>query len=122
MPKKLKSSTTTKPVEIVGMLLPMHAGEVLREEFLIPLNISAYSVAKACKIPRTRIERLAREQAPVTADTALRLGRFFGTTAEFWMGLQAQYELRCAERGLRGKLLKIAPLRKPNRTKLEAAE
>jgi addiction module HigA family antidote len=100
----------------------MHAGEVLREEFLIPLNISAYSVAKACKIPRTRIERLAREQAPVTADTALRLSRFFGTTAEFWMGLQAQYELRCAERGLKGKLLKIAPLRKPNRTKLEAAE
>src|SRR5215217_6596744 len=71
----------------------IHPGEVLREEFLVPMKLSAYALAQACGVPRTRIERLAREETPVTADTALRLARYFGSTAEFWMGLQAQYDL-----------------------------
>src|SRR3982751_5996998 len=75
----------------------IHPGECLREEFLVPMNLTPYALAKACGVPRTRIERLAREETPVTADTALRLARYFGSTAEFWMGLQAQYDLERAQ-------------------------
>ena len=61
-------------------LAPVHPGEVLREDFLVPMSLTAYAVARACGVPRTRIERLAREETPVTADTALRLAKYFGTT------------------------------------------
>lgn len=76
--------------------LPVHPGEILREEFLLPMNLSPYAVAAACGVPRTRIERLAQDP-PVTADTALRLAKYFGTTPQFWMNLQAQYDLEVAE-------------------------
>jgi addiction module HigA family antidote len=62
-------------------------------KFLAPLNLKPYSLAKKLHIPRTRIERLVGEVAPVTPDTALRLAKFFGTTAEFWMSMQAAYDL-----------------------------
>ncbi|MDB5656595.1 MAG: virulence-associated protein [Tardiphaga sp.] len=62
-------------------LAPMHPGEVLREEFLLPLRMSAGALAKACGVPRTRMERLANGEAGITADTALRLAKAFGTTA-----------------------------------------
>ena len=69
-------------------LPPIHPGEVLREEFLIPMKLSAYAVAKACGVPRTRIERLLiREETPVTADTALRLAKALNTTPAFWMNI-----------------------------------
>jgi addiction module HigA family antidote len=71
-------------------LPPLHPGEILREEFLLPMQLTPYALAQACGVPRTRIERLAREETPVTADTALRLARYFGTSAEFWMNLQAR--------------------------------
>jgi addiction module HigA family antidote len=71
-------------------------GEVLREEFLLPMKLTPYAVARTCGVPRTRFERLAREETPVTADTALRLSRYFGTTPQFWMGMQAQYDLERA--------------------------
>jgi addiction module HigA family antidote len=74
----------------------VHPGKVLREEFLVPLGLSAYAVAAAINVPRTRVERVAREEATVTADTALRLGRYFGTTAAFWMNMQVQYDLEVA--------------------------
>jgi antitoxin HigA-1 len=90
-------------------LPPLHPGEVLREEFLVPLKLSPYALAQACSVPRTRIERLAREETPVTADTALRLARYFGTTAEFWMGMQAQYELEPAKDATAAALRKIKP-------------
>jgi addiction module HigA family antidote len=112
MPKTSKSSTTTDRDPAFRQLPPMHPGEVLREEFLVPLGLSAYAVARACGIPRTRIERLTREETPVTADTALRLGRLFRMTPQFWMGLQSQYDLRCAERGLSRELSKIEPVAK----------
>ena len=96
---------------MVKKLPPIHPGEVLREEFLRPLNLSPYAVARAVGVPRTRIERLANEQTPVTADTALRLGRYFGTSATFWMGIQAQYDLERAEDDLGATLRKIAPAR-----------
>ena len=72
-------------------LLPVHAGEVLREEFLKPMKLSPYAVAEAINVPRTRIERLVREETPVTADTALRLGKFFKITPAFWMNIQVQH-------------------------------
>ena len=77
----------------VATLPPMHPGEVLREEFMTPMNLTAYAVAKACRVPRTRIERIAREEMGITADTALRLSKFFGNSPEFWLGLQADYDV-----------------------------
>jgi addiction module HigA family antidote len=75
----------------------MHPGEVLREEFLVPLEMSAGMLAKVCGIPRTRIERLANEETGVTADTALRLGKALGTSAQLWLNLQNAYDIRVAE-------------------------
>jgi addiction module HigA family antidote len=66
----------------------MHPGEVLREEFLVPLKMSAGTLAKACGLSRTRIERIASEQTGITADTALRLAKALGTTAQLWLNLQ----------------------------------
>jgi len=90
-------------------LPPVHPGEVLREDFLVPANMSAPALARALGVPRTRIERLAREEVPVTADTALRLARYLGTSAAFWMGLQAQHDLEHAEDELAKDLRKITP-------------
>jgi len=90
-------------------LPPIHPGEVLREEFLVPMKLTPYAVARACGVPRTRIERLAREETPVTADTALRLARYFGTSAELWMGMQAQYDLERAKDEAAAALRRIQP-------------
>jgi addiction module HigA family antidote len=91
-------------------LAPVHPGEVLREEFLVPMNLSAYSVAKVCGVPRTRIERLIREETPVTADTALRLGKALNTSPAFWMNMQARYDLEVAEDALADTIKKIEPI------------
>lgn len=93
-------------------LPPIHPGEILREEFLAPMKLTPYSVARSCGVPRTRIERLAREETPVTADTALRLSRYFGTTPQFWMNLQAQYDLEHAEDAAAAALKRIKPRQK----------
>ena len=90
-------------------LPPIHPGEVLREEFLTPMKLTPYVLARACGVPRTRIERLAREESPVTADTALRLARYFGSTPEFWMGLQSQYDLERAQDEAAASLRRIKP-------------
>src|SRR6516162_8974588 len=82
-------------------LNPMHPGEVLREEFLVPLKMSAGTLAKTCGLPRTRIERIASEQTGITADTALRLAKALGTTAQLWLNLQTDYDLQIARRDLR---------------------
>lgn len=91
-------------------LPPMHPGEVLREEFLIPMSISAGRLAKACGVPRTRIERIANEQTGVTADTALRLAKAFGTTPDLWMNLQKEFDIRTAQRQIGNDLDQIEPL------------
>jgi antitoxin HigA-1 len=93
-------------------LPPVHPGEVLREEYLVPMKLAPYSLAKALGIPRTRIERIAREETPVTADTALRLARYFGTTPAFWMGMQAQYDIERAADTLARELKRIAPAKR----------
>jgi antitoxin HigA-1 len=90
-----------------SILVPVHPGEILREEYLIPLGMSAGALAKELNVPRTRIERLATEQTSVTTDTALRLAKFFKTSAEFWMNLQASYDLRTQEAVLREELKNI---------------
>jgi antitoxin HigA-1 len=89
-------------VEVMNMsgnivaMPPVHPGEILREEFLAPLNLSAGALARRLGVPRTRIERLANEQTSITPDTALRLARCFGTTAEFWMNMQSGYDIKLA--------------------------
>jgi antitoxin HigA-1 len=99
MPKKLK---------IVAMLPPLHPGEVLREEFLGPLKLTPYAVAKACGVPRTRVERIVREELGITADTALRLGRYFGIEPQFWLNLQNRYDLAMTGAAIAPALGRIA--------------
>jgi len=81
----------------MNRMRPIHPGEVLREEYLIPLDMSAHALAMALHVPAPRINEIVRETRAVTPDTALRLARFFNTTAEFWMNLQSAYDLRKAE-------------------------
>ena len=88
-------------------LPPLHPGEILREEFLIPLRMSAGALARVCGVPRTRIERLANEETGVTADTALRLSKAFGTTAALWLNLQNDYDIQLARRDIGKELDKI---------------
>ncbi len=90
-------------------LAPIHPGEILREEFLLPLRMTAYALAKACHVPRTRIERLASEKTPVTPDTALRLGRYFGTSPDFWLNIQARYDIETAYAATEKELKAIVP-------------
>ncbi len=77
---------------------PIHPGEILREEFLVPLGMSAHALAKALRVAPPRINDIARERRGITADTALRLARYFGGDARSWLNLQAAYDLRVAER------------------------
>jgi antitoxin HigA-1 len=81
-------------------LPPIHPGEILREEFLAPLGISAHQLALALRVPATRINDIVNEKRGITADTALRLSRYFGTTPRFWMNMQASWELEMAEDAL----------------------
>ncbi len=76
---------------------PVHPGEILREEYLRPLGMSANALAKALKVTPARINDIVRERRGITADTALRLARYFGTDARSWMNLQSAYDLRVAE-------------------------
>ncbi len=102
--------TTTEPTPARSDPLgPVHPGEILREEFLAPLELSAYALAAAYHVPRTRIERLVREETPITPDTALRLARYFGSSAEFWLGIQARYDLELARRALQAEIEAIEP-------------
>jgi addiction module HigA family antidote len=77
-------------------LAPIHPGEILREEFMKPRDLSQNALARALNVPPRRINEIVLEKRGVTADTALRLARFFGTSAEMWAGLQADYDLRLA--------------------------
>ena len=71
----------------------IHPGEILKEEFLIPLHISAYKLSKDLKIPQTRVSQILKGRRRITADTALRLSNYFGNSAKFWLGLQDDYDL-----------------------------
>jgi addiction module HigA family antidote len=92
---------------------PVHPGKVLREEFLAPLRITPYALAAALHVPRTRIERLVREETSITVDTALRLGRYFRTSPEFWLRLQSLFDLETVTlKELDDDIASIVPLRK----------
>ena len=91
-------------------LPPLHPGEVLREEFLVPLRLSPGALAKATGVPRTRIERIAAETTGITADTALRLGKALNTSAQLWLNLQNSYDLAIATREIGKQVDKIKPL------------
>ena len=82
-------------------LPPVHPGEILRDEFLTPMELSVYRLARALKISRPRLNDIVLGRRGVTTDTALRLGRYFGTTPEFWINLQSRHDLDVAERTLR---------------------
>jgi addiction module HigA family antidote len=92
-----RSSITTKGVGLAKRVTT-HPGEMLSEEFLKPLGMSVNALALALRVPATRIGAIIKGERSVTADTALRLSRFFGTSAEFWMNLQAMHDLTKAQR------------------------
>jgi addiction module HigA family antidote len=94
MPTKLKSPITTKRRSRIA---PIHPGEVLREEFMAPLQLSANALALALRVPATRVSEIVNERRGITADTALRLARYFDMTPAFWMNLQSRYDLEMAE-------------------------
>jgi len=85
----------------------IHPGEVLKEEFLVPMNISAYRLAKDTGIPQTRISSIIHGRRRVTADTALRLGKYFGTSGRFWLGIQDDYDLEDRETQIEDELGRI---------------
>ncbi len=91
---QLKSSITTKGNKMAEkMLNPIHPGEILLEEFLNPLGLSQYRVAKEINVPARRINEIVHGKRSISADTALRLSRFFGTSERFWLNLQVRYDL-----------------------------
>ncbi len=83
----------------------IHPGKILLEEFLEPMNISQYRLAKDITVPPRRINEIVKEKRGISADTALRLSRYFGTSAQFWMNLQNQYELESQEELLANRLV-----------------
>ena len=85
----------------------IHPGEVLEEEFLKPLHLSAYRLAKETNIPQTRISEIVKKRRRITADTALRLSKFFGNSPQFWLGLQNDYDIEEEQNHLKNELNKI---------------
>jgi addiction module HigA family antidote len=85
---------------------PVSPGEILKEEFLNPLHMTANALANAIEVPANRITAILKAQRGITGDTAIRLGVFFKTSPEFWMNLQATYDLRKAEQSLKRKVIK----------------
>jgi addiction module HigA family antidote len=97
------------------LLAPIHPGEIIREDVLIPLNMSVNQLAKALAVDATRLNEIVRGRRGITADTALRLARYLGSTPEFWMNLQVQYEIRVV------KQTKLKDIERSVRPRPEAA-
>ncbi|MCP9456793.1 MAG: HigA family addiction module antitoxin [Nitrospira sp.] len=92
-------------------LAPVHPGEILLEDFITPMGLTRYRVAKQAGMQQRRVDEICAGKRGITADTALRLARLFGTDAAFWMNLQAQYDLEIAERDLHGRIeAEVTPL------------
>ena len=108
----LKSSTITR-AKAVTKLSPIHPGEVLVEEFLRPLGLSGPDLAKGIRVPTRRVAEIRSGRRGITPDVALRLGRYFRVSAEFWMNLQQRYDLECLRDRLDAELKAgIRPLRR----------
>ena len=97
----------------MAKLKNIHPGEVLQEEFLIPLHISAYRLSKDIDIPQTRISEIVKGNRRITADTALRLSKYFGNSAKFWLGLQDDFDIE-EERNAKGSILNSIKTLKQN--------
>jgi addiction module HigA family antidote len=96
-------------------LKPVHPGEILREEFMLPLGLSMNRMALDLRVPVTRIADIANERRGITADTALRFARYFGNTPVFWMNLQTRYDLEVAQDEIAGKVARdVRPLETQN--------
>lgn len=92
-------------------LPPIHPGEILREEFMRPLGLSSNALARAIDVTPARLNEIVRERRGISADTALRLARYFGSSVELWMNLQRRYDVECARDALGDTLEKITPLK-----------
>lgn len=88
----------------INKMRAIHPGEVLREEFLVPIGMSGHALALELKVPAPRINDIVRERRAISPDTALRLARYFGTTPQFWLNLQASYDLKIAEQMVGAKI------------------
>jgi len=91
-------------------LANIHPGEILQEEFLIPMGISAYKLSKSIGVQQTRISLILKGERGITADTAMRLSKYFGTTPEFWMNLQREYDLRKVKSEIKEIIDNIVPI------------
>jgi addiction module HigA family antidote len=98
---------------LTNNLPPVHPGEILRELFLDPLEMSPYELAKKLHVPRTRIERIVAEKVGISADTALRLAKFFKTTPRLWLNMQASYDLKTQAAAIETELAEIKELEQP---------
>ena len=107
LPDDLQNRFTLKNMQ---KLPNIHPGEVLLEEFLKPMKLSQYRLAKDLNIPQTRVSQIVKGKRSVTADTALRLSKYFGTSARFWLGLQADYDLEASTEALTEELKNIPVL------------
>ena len=104
----------------VNGMRPIHPGEVLREEFLVPLGLTAHALAIALQVPAPRINDIVRERRTVTVDTAMRLARYFGMSAQFWLGLQTDYDMALARDALADVLASIKPRQAATRARQAA--
>lgn len=98
---------SSETADNLGKLPPIHPGEILEEEFLRPLNITQYRLAKAIGVDARRVHAIVNGERSISAETALLFSRFFGNSAGFWMGLQCQYDLERAEDRLAGRLSRV---------------
>lgn len=92
-------------------LPPLHPGEILREDFMRPLSLSSNALARAIGVTPTRLNEIVRGRRGISADTALRLGRYFGSSVELWMNLQRRYDVECARDALGDALKEITPMK-----------
>lgn len=106
--RMMSSSSTTTDADRID---PIHPGEVLMEDFIKGFGVTQHRVAVAIGVPPRRINEIVHGSRGVSADTALRLGRYFGTSAQFWLNLQSQYDLDVAQDGLAEQIEAITPIR-----------
>ena len=92
----------------------IHLGEIIREEYLVPLGMSASALAVALRVPAPRINDVVREKRGISVDTALRLARYFNTTAQFWLNLQTSYDLKIASKSMEAIQREVLPLQAVN--------
>ncbi len=83
---------------------PVHPGEILREEYIVPMGMSVHALSQALRVPATRLHEIVKERRSITPDTALRLARYFGTDAQSWLNLQLSYDLKIAEAELKDRI------------------